>query len=57
MPKTKAKTKAGKLRAIHEEAKKLKRKKSHKHLTWKEAHGVATRIQMGKGPKKKRKKK
>jgi hypothetical protein len=58
---TRAKTKKGVRRAIHKYAKKLKSKKSHSHLTWSEAHGVATSIVTGKGPKKgkkgKRKKK
>lgn len=57
MPKTRAKTKAGKRRAIHREAQKLKRKKSHRHLTQQEAHGVATRIVTGKGPKRKSRRK
>lgn len=57
MPIKKAKTKAGTQKQVHEEAKKLKKKKSHKHLTWEELHGVATKIVTGRGPKKRRKKK
>jgi hypothetical protein len=41
---------------IHREAKKLKRKKSHAHLTWRELHGVAKCIVTGVCRKGKRKK-
>jgi hypothetical protein len=52
MPKTRAKTKAGRQKAIHKEAKHLKSKTPWSHLTWREAHGVAKRIMTGKGSKK-----
>ena len=57
MPKgcSRAKTKAGKRRAVHKAAKKLKAKPAWSHLTWKEAHGVASSIVSGKRKKKKRK--
>jgi hypothetical protein len=52
VPKSKAKTKKGIQRAIHKEAKHLKSKGPWKHLTWREAHGVAKRIVTGSGKSK-----
>lgn len=52
-PKRSKKTQA----KIHSEAERLKAKGPWSHLTWREAHGVATNIVTGAGPGGKRRKK